>query len=116
MSNVISKLRASIREDGAAFLDAGDYNELQEQWIRRTLGEDVLAQMKEELAAADARAGKAERELESERFASRARAEWLVRAKREAGFNPSVSFDVVWKEALAALKEKRMREGEPCPK
>ncbi len=110
MSNVISQLRQTIRENGVALVDAKMYDTLQEEWIRRTLGEDVLAQMKEDLAEADARAGKAERMLEHEREGSRARASWLEHAKREAGYNPNESFDVVWETASAALKEKQQKE------
>lgn len=109
MSNVISELRRVIREDGAAIIDGKMFHDLQQQWIRRTMGEDVLAQIKEDLELADARAGRAERLLESERESSRARADWLRSAKLDADYDPSVSFDVVWSDALLALKEKRTK-------
>jgi hypothetical protein len=109
MSNVISELRRVIREDGAAIIDGKMFDDIQQQWILRAMGEDVLAQIKEDLELADARAGRAERLLESERKSSRARADWLRSAKLDAGYDPSVSFDVVWSDALLALKEKRTK-------
>lgn len=35
------------------------------------------------------------------------REDWLRKAKADAGYSATVSFDVVWAEALAALLEKR---------
>jgi len=109
MSNVISELRRAVQKDGFAAIDRSTFDELQAQWIRRALGEEILEAMKQDLAVADARAGKAERLLASEQEGSRARASWLKKAKQDAGYDPNVSFDVVWEEALAALKEKRSR-------
>lgn len=33
------------------------------------------------------------------------RQQWLSKAKREAGFNDSVSFDVVWETVLKTFKQ-----------
>lgn len=110
MSNIISEMRQSVRKDGVALVDAKTYDKLQEEWIRRTLGDEVLAQIKQDLDEADLRAGKAERMLANERESAQARASWLIQAKADAGYNPNVSFDEVWTEALAALKEKQQKE------
>jgi hypothetical protein len=37
---------------------------------------------------------------------ARRRADWLDKAKREAGFHTNISFDDVWAKCLAAYKEK----------
>jgi hypothetical protein len=56
---------------------------------------------------ADRRAGAAERRIVHLEEAAAARAAWLSRAKRAAGYDDNVSFDRVWEEALAALIEIR---------
>lgn len=33
--------------------------------------------------------------------------EWLAEAKRDAGYPDNISFDVVWKDALRALKKSK---------
>lgn len=52
---------------------------------------------------ADRRAGAAERHMASLKDDSFKREQWLDKAKREAGYDRSVSFDVVWAAALKAL-------------
>lgn len=44
---------------------------------------------------------------------ARLRQEWLDKAKRAAGAHYNTSFDDVWAEALAALKEKRAQKSTP---
>ena len=41
---------------------------------------------------------------------ARRRQDWLESAKRAAGAHHNTSFDDVWAEALAALKEKRAQQ------
>ena len=56
---------------------------------------------------ADRRAGAAERHLAQAQNSIEARVGWLRRAKRDAGYDDSISFDVVWNDALKALLEQR---------
>lgn len=44
--------------------------------------------------------GKLTRENERLEESQRKRREWLDRAKKEAGYDRSVSFDIVWKQVL----------------
>ena len=74
---------------------------------RANLDTELLASMKAERDDADRRAGAAERTLEVYREESRSRNLWLSKAKEAAGYDDGISFDRVWAEALAALKEKR---------
>ena len=53
---------------------------------------------------ADRRAGAAERRLAWEKEGTVKREQWLDKAKRDAGYTTTVSFDEVWAAALAALK------------
>lgn len=62
---------------------------------------DVEQTLASDLAEADRRAGAAERENARLRNEASARSAWLSKAKREAGYPDSVSFDVVWAETLA---------------
>jgi hypothetical protein len=66
------------------------------------------AQHIEELTAerdnADRRAGAAERRMEDYQDTSIRRDQWLRKAKEDAGYHYNTSFDVVWADALAALK------------
>lgn len=62
------------------------------------------SQLREALAEADRRAGAAEREKEQYRESNIARSDWLWRAKREAGYDSNVSFDIVWAETLAKAR------------
>lgn len=66
--------------------------------------EDCAA-LREALEEADRRAGAAERLRAQDQESIQARKRWLKKAKAEAGYDDSVSFDVVWKDALAAMKE-----------
>lgn len=70
-----------------------------------------VREQKETIDEADRRAGAAERKMESLRDSANARKSWLSRAKKEAGYDDSVSFDKVWKEALAALLRQRVEAG-----
>lgn len=56
---------------------------------------------------ADRRAGAAERRAAHLAENLAAKQEWERRAKKQAGYPDQVSFDEVWKDALAALLEKR---------
>lgn len=107
MSNVVSEIRKTILEDGVAVIGSEMYDRLQGEWIRRSLGDEMLKQVKSDMAASDARAGKAERMLEDERQFSLGRANWLQDAKQAAGYHYNTSFDEVWADALQALLEKR---------
>lgn len=49
--------------------------------------------------------GRLYRENEYLKDAQIKRNEWLDKAKKEAGYSTNVSFDVVWEEALKALKK-----------
>jgi len=69
-----------------------------------------LAKVEAERDEADRRAGAAERRKVDLEVAEIRHRQWLDDAKRAAGYHPNVSFDVVWADALAALKEKRDRE------
>lgn len=66
-----------------------------------------IEELKQQVKEADTRAGDAERRLSYCTERHNARTLWLDKAKREAGYEINVSFDVVWAEALAALLEKR---------
>ena len=57
--------------------------------------------MKAELAEADRRAGAAERRLEKLEEQERRRDCWFLQAKRDAGYDQNVSFDIVWDALLA---------------
>ena len=64
-----------------------------------------LQQCRKERDEADKRAGAAERKNGQLTKEAQARAEWLSKAKRDAGYDDSVSFDVIWKAALANLED-----------
>lgn len=70
------------------------------------------AKLKAERDEADRYAGATRRELESMEESRRSYEWWLRDAKEAAGYPDAISFDVVWAEALAALKEKRAALGE----
>jgi len=82
--------------------------------IWRTSGEQVLIQavdaLTAELKESDAMLGRSSRELERLQSTSISYRAWLDQAKRDAGFEPHTSFDVVWAKALEALEEKRTRD------
>jgi hypothetical protein len=61
--------------------------------------------LRKELAEADRRAGAAERHAELLEKDTAARGAWLTKAKAEWGVDDRVSFDVVWKKALAAREQ-----------
>jgi hypothetical protein len=63
------------------------------------LQEKVL-QLQSDLDEADRRAGAAERANAKLIDEASARKSWLSKAKREAGYDEAVSFDVVWQETL----------------
>ena len=79
--------------------------------------EEEIARLRAELAHADARAGAAERKLEHANDERARRSQWLSKAKREWGVDDNISFDVVWREALA-LKAQQQSDlvGESRPK
>lgn len=54
---------------------------------------------------ADRRAGASERRQEELQDSANKRSQWLSQAKREAGYDDNVSFDVVWSETLALANE-----------
>jgi hypothetical protein len=60
-----------------------------------------VERLKVERDEADRRAGAAERDNAYLRDGAERRAQWLSEAKAEAGYNDSVSFDVVWQETRA---------------
>jgi len=64
-----------------------------------------IARLTRELGEADRRAGAAERSLEWERDANQKARQWRDKQKVEAGYNPNVSFDVVWTETLAKAQQ-----------
>ena len=53
--------------------------------------------------------GKLQAERDDLRDSEYRRTQWLDNAKREAGYGTSISFDLVWEAALAALLEQRQR-------
>lgn len=63
-----------------------------------------LEEARKERDEADRRAGAAERELADANDSIGKRKRWLRDAKRDAGYHDNTSFDVVWVDALAALK------------
>lgn len=63
---------------------------------------NLIESLQAQLNEADRRAGAAERENVSLRRDICDRRRWLDEAKREAGYDANVSFDVVWAEALQA--------------
>ena len=70
--------------------------------------ESLLAELdrvKAERDEADLRAGAAERSYQREREATSARDSWRRKAKRQWGVDDSVSFDVVWAEAIAQKEQ-----------
>jgi len=71
---------------------------------------DELECAKAERDEADRRAGAAERELAELKEELLTYKDLRSQRKRDAGYDDGTSFDVVWAEALAALKEKRDRK------
>lgn len=65
------------------------------------------AQAVAERDEADRRAGAAERRNEQLREDAFRRSQWLRKAKEEAGYDDDVSFDVVWRDALAAIHARK---------
>jgi hypothetical protein len=63
--------------------------------------QERVRRLEADLAEADRRAGAAERVNDQLRDSASARSQWLSKAKREAGFDDAISFDVVWRETLA---------------
>lgn len=43
--------------------------------------------------------------IESLQDTGNKRAQWLAQAKRDAGYPDNISFDIVWADALRALKK-----------
>ncbi|MCW7556448.1 hypothetical protein NX722_28615 [Endozoicomonas gorgoniicola] len=64
----------------------------------------IVSKLKSDLDEADRRAGAAEREKVRLKESAQARRDWLRRAKEEAGYHDSVSFDTVWDETLKLAK------------
>lgn len=62
--------------------------------------QERVRRLEADLAEADRRAGAAERVNENLRESAAARSQWLSKAKREAGYDDAISFDVVWSETL----------------
>lgn len=56
--------------------------------------------LEKELAEADRRAGAAERKNAYTQETLNRRIDWLYKAKKEAGYPSTTSFDVIWKETL----------------
>jgi hypothetical protein len=67
----------------------------------------LIKRLKKDLAEADRRAGAAERENAGLRDTINRNRDWLARAKKEAGYRDSVSFDVVWAETLKLACERK---------
>ena len=63
--------------------------------------EDDIKRLKAERDEADRRAGAAARQMADMQDTITRRQTWLFEAKREWGVDDNISFDVVWKEALA---------------
>lgn len=73
-------------------------------------GQEEIEELRRQLAESDRRAGAAEREVMWLRSNANARQSWLDKAKDRAGYDRSVSFDVVFDDLLAArdaLREAR---------
>lgn len=74
-----------------------------------------IAELQKQLNEADRRAGAAERQMEDLKEAAAKRSNWLYKAKQEAGYDSSISFDIVWAETLAlaklAMMEMKQRNG-----
>lgn len=69
--------------------------------------QSMVRQLTAERDEADRRAGAAERQLVSLREDANRHQQWLDNAKRAAGHSVNTSFDIVWADALAALKDSR---------
>lgn len=74
-----------------------------------------IRDLEKERDDADRRAGAAERKCEDFADTVARRNEWLSKAKREWGVDDRVSFDVVWKEALALKANGASPTGEGDP-
>jgi hypothetical protein len=95
-----------------AFLETGEEWDHGADWNKRAnLDTELLASMKAERDEADRRAGAAERELADLKDRQMKADMWMEEAKAAAGYHRNDTFDDVWAEALAALKEKQAKEG-----
>lgn len=83
--------------------------------IELTAAKAQIAELQKQLNEADRRAGAAERQMEDLKEAAAKRSNWLYKAKQEAGYDSSISFDIVWAETLAlaklAMMEMKQRNG-----
>jgi Lar family restriction alleviation protein len=94
-----------------ASLETGEEWNHGQMWNQRAnLDTELLASMKAERDEADRRAGAAERELADLKDRQWKVDLWMEKAKEAIGYDRNASFDDVWAEALAALKEKRERD------
>lgn len=93
-------------------------NDWEEQINELKKGNEVLSQKLEEmrkensnlltkLAGDVLEVDKFKRENADLKDSAFKRTQWLDKAKREAGYDPSVSFDDVWKEVLTFYKENK---------
>lgn len=87
--------------------------------VRQLIGElrylrTAMQARSRELDEADRRAGAAERNAERLKEDAAARAVWLAKAKRDAGFSDATSFDVVWAQALPLLIDARTNKQPPA--
>lgn len=62
--------------------------------------DNTVQELREQLNEADRRAGAAERQMQSYVSECQSRKDWIRKAKEQWGVDNSVSFDLVWKEAL----------------
>lgn len=67
----------------------------------------LIHKLERDIAEADRRAGAAERHLSYANKSIEARCRWLDKAKQDAGYHRSVSFDVVWDAALKVYLESK---------
>ena len=79
---------------------------------RITEGDAERAKLAAERDEADRCAGAAERRLAEQVEANGKRLRWLRDAKADAGYHPDTSFDVVWRDMLAARARLSTLEGE----
>jgi len=101
-TRVVNRLVQLTAEDAPHLLMERDGLQLQIKALedRLVVACDDVGRITKERDEADCRAGAAEREMVGLKEDAFQRQNWLRKAKREAGYADSISFDVVWKDML----------------
>ncbi len=81
--------------------------------LKLTDVEVLISRLQAEVNDADRRAGRAERENQCLRESLEKQNCWILQAKKDAGFDANVPFDIVWSQVLSASRGDKTQDRGP---